>query len=218
MTDAILTHSALILVDIQPDFLPGGPLACVAADAILAPVQSLLAARRFAHYIATQDWHPPGHISFASSHPGKNPFDTIDLYNHPQVLWPDRCVQGTHGAALLESLDWDRMNAIIRKGSDPAVDSYSAFRENYDPAGERPLTGLAGWLKDRQVRDVYVCGLARDFCVLWTAQDARAAGFNTFVIWDATAPVSSDADEQTRAAMQNEGIRIVQSDSVIAGR
>ena len=211
MTHKILPHSALILVDIQPDFMPGGPLACEQADAIVAPVQAILKQDRFAQYVATQDWHPSGHISFASSHRGCKPFDNIALYGHPQVLWPDHCVQGTSGAALHGAINWDRMNLILRKGADTTADSYSAFRENYNPAGERPQTGLAGWLKDRQVRDVYICGLARDVCVLWTAQDARAAGLNTFVIWDATAPVTSQTDDATRTSMQQQNIRIVHS-------
>jgi len=214
MTNSMLPHSALILVDLQPDFMPGGPLACEQADAIVAPIQTILAQDRFAHYVATQDWHPSGHISFASSHSGSKPFDSITLYGHPQVLWPDHCVQGTNGAALHGAINWNRMNVIVRKGTDPAVDSYSAFCENYNPAGERPFTGLAGWLRDRQVRDVYIGGLARDVCVLWTAQDARAAGFNTFVIWDATAPVTTQTDANTRQTLLEQGIRIVYSNNL----
>ncbi|HLU02038.1 MAG TPA: nicotinamidase [Advenella sp.] len=214
MTNHLLPHSALILVDIQPDFMPGGPLACERADAIVTPVQAILAQDCFSHYVATQDWHPSGHISFASSHSGSKPFDSMTLYGHSQVLWPDHCVQGTSGAALHDAICWDKMNVIVRKGADPAVDSYSAFCENYNPAGERPLTGLAGWLKDRQVSDVYIGGLARDVCVLWTAQDARAAGFNTFVIWDATAPVTAQTDADTRNTLQEQGIGIVYSDKL----
>ncbi|MGO1768166.1 nicotinamidase [Advenella sp. S44] len=211
MTHEILPCSALILVDIQPDFMSGGPLACEQADAIVAPVQAILAQDRFAQYVATQDWHPAGHISFASTHDGGKPFDNIELYGHPQVLWPDHCVQGTTGAALHSAINWDRMNLILRKGTDAAVDSYSAFRENYNCAEQRPQTGLAGWLKERQVRNVYICGLARDVCVLWSAQDARAAGFNTYVIWDATAPVTGKTDDATRRRMQKQGIRILHS-------
>ncbi|AHG63330.1 nicotinamidase [Advenella mimigardefordensis] len=218
MTNSILPHSALILVDIQPDFMAGGPLACEQADTIVAPVQAILAQNRFAHYVATQDWHPGGHISFASSHSGSKPFDSIALYGHPQVLWPDHCVQGTNGAALHSGINWDRMHVIVRKGADSAVDSYSAFRENYNQAGERPATGLTGWLKDRQVQDVYIAGLARDVCVLWSAQDARAAGFNTFVIWDATAPVTGQTDADTRKTLVEQGIRIVHSEELTRNR
>ncbi len=214
MTHTIPPHSALLIVDVQPDFLPGGPLACEQADSILAPVAAVLAQNLFAHYVATQDWHPAGHVSFASSHEGRKPFESIELYGHEQVMWPDHCVQGTDGAALHDAINWDMMNVIVRKGSDAAVDSYSAFRENFDPAGARPATGLAGWLKDRQVQNVYVCGLARDVCVLWSAQDARAAGFNTFVIWDATAPVSSSTNEKTRAAFEQQNIEIVYSNQL----
>ncbi len=208
-------HSALVLVDIQPDFLPGGALACANADQIITPVAQFVANADFGHYVATQDWHPAGHVSFASSHAGSKPFDTIDLYGHPQVLWPDHCVQNTPGAALCPGIAWEKMHAIVRKGADPRVDSYSAFRENFNPSGKRPPTGLAGWLKDRKVDEVYICGLARDVCVLWTAQDALALGFRTRVIWDLTAPVSHSSDEKTRQILHEQDIAIVQSTQLL---
>jgi nicotinamidase/pyrazinamidase len=204
-------HAALILVDVQPDFMPGGALACHEGDAIVPGVSELLGRRIFQHVVATQDWHPRGHVSFAGMHEGAQPFQQIPLYGHAQTLWPDHCVQGTSGAALHPHVDWSAADLILRKGSRPDVDSYSAFRENYGPHGERPSTGLSGWLHERGVKDVYVAGLARDVCVLWTAQDAAASGFRTYVLWDLTRPVTPESDTATRAALQTAGIGIVES-------
>ncbi|MEO8778429.1 MAG: bifunctional nicotinamidase/pyrazinamidase [Rhodanobacter sp.] len=198
--------TALVLVDIQPDFMPGGALACHEGDAIIAGIDQLLRQRCFRHVVATQDWHPCGHISFASSHPGRMPFEQIEWCGQPQTLWPDHCVQGTVGAALHPAIDWSALDAVLRKGSDPAVDSYSGFRENHGPDGSRPSTGLAGWLRDRGVDEVVVCGLARDVCVLWTVQDAMALGFRTSMLWDLTRPVTPASDTNTRAAMHASGI------------
>ncbi|HXS03633.1 MAG TPA: bifunctional nicotinamidase/pyrazinamidase [Rhodanobacter sp.] len=198
--------TALILVDVQPDFMPGGALACHEGDAIVEGIDRLLRRRRFRHVVATQDWHPPAHVSFASSHPGRAPFEQIGLYGQPQTLWPDHCVQGTPGAELHTAIDWSALDAVIRKGSDPAVDSYSGFRENHGPDGSRPGTGLAGWLRERGVDEVVVCGLARDVCVLWTAQDAVTLGFRASMLWDLTRPVTPASDAATRDAMQASGI------------
>lgn len=208
-------HAALILVDVQPDFMSGGTLACHQGDAIVPGIDALLRARRFRHVVATQDWHPAGHISFASSHPGRAAFEQIALYDQPQTLWPAHCVQGTPGAALHPAIDWSPLDALIRKGSDPAVDSYSGFRENHGPRGARPSTGLAGWLRERGVDEVFVCGLARDVCVLWTAQDALELGFRASVLWDLTRPVTPDSDAATRATLQATGIAIVESGELI---
>jgi nicotinamidase/pyrazinamidase len=204
-------HAALILVDVQPDFMPGGALACHEGDAIVAGIDKLLNRRLFKHKVATQDWHPRGHISFARMHAGTQPFQQIPLYGHPQTLWPDHCVQGTAGAALHPDVDWTSMDLILRKGSRPDVDSYSGFNENHGPGGERPSTGLAGWLRERGVDEVYVAGLARDVCVLWTAQDAIAAGFRAHLLWDLTRPVTPDTDAATRATLAAAGIGIVES-------
>ncbi|MBN1236992.1 MAG: bifunctional nicotinamidase/pyrazinamidase [Gammaproteobacteria bacterium] len=201
-------RSALLVVDIQPDFLPGGALAVADGDVILAPLRQLLEARRFAHVIATQDWHPAGHVSFASSHPGRTPFDRIELYGREQVLWPDHCVQGTPGAALHPQMPWSSVDAVIRKGTDPRVDSYSTFRNNWDERGERPPTGLAGYLRERGVSEVFICGLARDYCVCWSAEDAIAAGFDTTVIWDLTRSVDPSGDRDLRRALEARGVRI----------
>ena len=203
-----LSRAALIVIDLQPDFMPGGALACHEGDAIVPGIDALLRARRFGHVVATQDWHPAGHVSFASSHAGRAPFDEITLYEQPQTLWPEHCVQHTPGAALHAGVDWSSVDAVIRKGSDPRVDSYSAFQENHGPAGTRPPTGLAGWLRERGVDEVYLCGLARDVCVLWSAQDAVRQGFRTHVLWELCRPVTPAGDAHTQAAMQRDGIML----------
>jgi len=202
MTSTLHPHdTALIVVDVQPDFMPGGPLACHEGDAIVPGIDALLRARRYRHVVATQDWHPREHVSFAANHPGEAPFAQIDLHGHPQTLWPVHCVAGTPGATLHASIDWTPLDLVVRKGTDPAVDSYSAFRENHGPGGARPPTGLAGWLRERGVAQVHVCGLARDVCVLWTVQDALALGFRARMLWELTRPVTPDTDEATRAAL-----------------
>lgn len=206
------SRAALVVIDLQPDFMPGGALACHEGDALVPMIDRLLRARRFAQVVATQDWHPAGHVSFASVHPGHAPFDRIDLYGHPQTLWPDHCVQGTPGAQLHPGVDWSSVDVVIRKGSDPEVDSYSAFQENHGPAGARPRTGLAGWLRERSVEEVYLCGLARDVCVLWSAQDAQRLGFRTHVLWDLSRPVTPAGDAPTRDALLRDGITVAQGD------
>lgn len=203
--------SALLVVDIQYDFLPGGALAVADGDAILAPISKLLESRFFGCIVATQDWHPPGHISFASSHIGSKPFETISLYGREQVLWPDHCVAGSPGAALHAALPLDGVDAIIRKGTDQRVDSYSALRNNWNEHGKRPATGLAGYLRERGITQVYVCGLARDFCVLWSAEDAADLGFGATVIWDLTRPIDPAADTPVRAGLARKRVRIVES-------
>ncbi|MBN9305113.1 MAG: nicotinamidase [Devosia sp. 67-54] len=176
---------ALVVVDIQYDFLPGGSLAVAGGDEIIAPVNAL--ARRFETVVQTQDWHPAGHISFASSHPGKAPFETIALAYGPQVLWPDHCVIGSHGAAFAAGLELPNCQMIVRKGFHPRVDSYSGFRE----ADRRTPTGLAGYLNERGLRRLFVVGLATDFCVSWTAEDAAAAGFEAIVVEDLTRAIDT---------------------------
>jgi nicotinamidase/pyrazinamidase len=199
---------ALIVVDVQRDFLPGGALAVPGGQRILAPVAALMASGRFRDVVATQDWHPPDHVSFASQHPGRKPYEPIELYGREQVLWPDHCVAGSPGAALHPALPWDRVRAIVRKGMERTVDSYSGFRNNYDANGERPSTGLAGYLRELGVTGVYVCGLARDYCVRATAEDAAELGFATTVLWDATQPVAATNDAVTRAALERAGVTI----------
>ena len=206
--------TALIVVDVQPDFMEGGALAAEEGSAVVNPIAGLMGQDRFDLVVATQDWHPPGHVSFASSHDDAQPFDVIDLYGHEQVLWPDHCVQGSDGSALHTGLPLERLSAIIRKGDDPAVDSYSGFRNNWNADGERPPTGLAGYLRERGIDTVYVCGLARDFCVKWTAEDAAAEGFRTVVLWDLTRPVDSGDDEAVAASLREAGVEIAESDSI----
>ena len=164
----------------QYDFVPGGALAVPRGDEIVPLVNRLGA--RFANVVLTQDWHPREHISFATAHPGRKPFETIRLPYGDQVLWPPHCVQGTHGAALHAQLDIPHAQLVIRKGHHREIDSYSAFLE----ADRKTTTGLAGYLEERGLRELYVCGLATDFCVAWTALDGRAAGFDVSVIEDAS--------------------------------
>ena len=208
-----MTHlpveTALIVIDLQPDFMPGGALACFQGDAIVPGIAQLLAQRRYATVVATQDWHPARHASFAAQHDGRAPFQVIDLHGQPQMLWPDHCVQGTPGAALDPRVDWTPVDLILRKGTCAQVDSYSAFRENHGPDGTRPSTGLAGWLRERGIAEVHVCGLARDVCVLWTAQDAVAEGFRVQFLWELTRPVTPEGDAPTRIALEQAGVAIV---------
>jgi nicotinamidase/pyrazinamidase len=172
------SSSVLIVTDIQNDFLPGGALAVADGHAIIPLVNEI--ARKFRNVIITQDWHPAGHISFASSHPGRTPFEVIDLRYGPQVLWPDHCIQGSFGAALAEGLDIPHAQLVIRKGYHAHTDSYSSFFE----ADRKTPTGLTGYLFERGIETAYVVGLATDFCVSWTALDARTHGFETVVIED----------------------------------
>jgi nicotinamidase/pyrazinamidase len=201
---------ALVLVDIQNDFLPGGALPVPEGDEIIEVVNDLQL--RFDLVVATQDWHPHDHGSFAANHPGKKPGDVIELNGLRQILWPAHCVQGTRGAAFVGLLHMGRIDRVFQKGTDPAIDSYSGFFDN----GHRRSTGLAEYLKAEAVTDLYVAGLATDYCVRFTALDARKLGFNTFVIEDATRGVnlrptdSREALEELRRA----GVEVVQSHQV----
>lgn len=172
-------QDALIVIDIQNDFLPGGALPVPSGDEVIEPINALM--KRFTHVILTQDWHTARHISFASSHAGKKPFENTAVAYGTQVLWPNHCVKGSHGAALAGTLEVSTAELVIRKGYHNDVDSYSAFRE----ADRKTLTGLAGYLKERGFKRLFCAGLATDFCVAWTAIDARGEGFETFVIEDA---------------------------------
>ena len=207
-------RSVLLLLDIQPDFMPGGALCVADGDSIIAPLCRLIRADLFGLYVATQDWHPPGHISFASSHPGYEPMQTIELYGHEQTLWPDHCVQGTPGAELQEGLPWERVTAIIRKATDPVVDSYSGFRNNWNPIGERPPTGLTGYLRERGIENVYLSGLARDVCVKFSALDAAEAGFQTFFLWDLTRSILPAADDHLLRELEQNKVKVIDSEQV----
>ena len=172
-------REVLLIVDVQNDFCPGGALAVAEGDAIVPSINRL--AQSFSHVILTQDWHPPGHASFASSHPGKRPFDTIEVSYGAQTLWPDHCVQGTQGAAFHPKLDVPHAELVLRKGFRKSIDSYSAFCEN----DRRTATGLASYLRERGFERVTLCGLATDFCVAFSAIDGRGAGFDVALVTSA---------------------------------
>lgn len=197
-----------MLIDIQNDFLPGGSLAVPGGDAIIPVVNWLQT--RFDLVVATQDWHPQTHQSFASNHKGRSVFEQIDLDGLPQVLWPDHCVQGTGGAELSTTVEWKRTEAIFRKGTNPAIDSYSGFYDN----GHLKATGLSGYLKGRGVTDVYLAGLAADYCVYFTAKDALAEGFSTCIIEDATRAISEEGFQKARLDIAEKGGRIIKSHTI----
>ena len=200
----------LIVVDVQNDFLPGGALAVRRGDEIL-PVVNRIAAQ-FAVVVLTQDWHPAGHASFASSHPGKRPFQTMRMPYGEQVLWPDHCVQGSSGAAFASGLDIPHAQLVIRKGHHKKVDSYSAFLE----ADRRTKTGLDGYLKSRGVKRVYCAGLATDFCVSWTTTDARRFGLQAVVIEDACRAIDTGGSlAAARQTMKKAGVRRVSSAALL---
>lgn len=200
---------ALLVVDVQNDFLPGGALAVAGGDEIVPLVNDL--ARRFAVVVLTQDWHPAEHASFASSHAGKRPFETQRLAYGEQVLWPDHCVQGTTGAAFAAGLYVPQAQVVIRKGFHRKVDSYSGFLE----ADRKTKTGLDGYLKSRAVKRVFCAGLATDFCVSWTALDARRFGFQAAVIEDACRAIDRDGSlEAAWKAMKKAGVRRLSSASL----
>lgn len=206
MPVTLAPNDLLLVVDVQYDFLPGGSLAVADGDAVIAPVNAL--GRKFTNVVLTQDWHPKGHISFASSHAGKAPFDSIELSYGTQVLWPDHCVWGTRGAELSAALELPHAQLTIRKGYHPDVDSYSGLQE----ADRKTKTGLAGYLHERGIGRVFVTGLATDFCVNWTAQDAARAGFETYVVEDACRGIASGAAlEQAFADMEAAGVTRISS-------
>lgn len=197
-------RTVLLVVDVQNDFCPGGSLAVPDGDAVVPVVNAL--GRRFRHVVLTQDWHPAGHASFASSHPGRKPFETIELAYGSQVLWPDHCVQGTVGAAFHAGLDLPHAEAVIRKGFRQGIDSYSGFIE----ADRQTWTGLEGYLRERGFTRVVVAGLATDFCVSWTAQDAARTGFETIVVEDACRAIDLDGSlDRAWAEMAAAGIKRV---------
>ncbi len=204
-------RDALIVVDVQNDFCPGGALAVPDGDAIVPAINRL--ARAFRWVVVTQDWHPAGHASFASSHRGRQPFETKRLAYGQQVLWPDHCVQGTAGAALHAGLDLPHAQLVIRKGYHPKIDSYSAFVE----ADRKTGTGLGAWLKAKGIARVFCCGLATDFCVGWTALDARRAGLRAAVIEDACRAIDLDGSlARAWDAMRKAGVRRVAAAALAA--
>lgn len=199
-------HDVLIVIDVQNDFCPGGALAVADGDAVVPVANALI--DRFEHVVLTQDWHPPGHRSFASAQPGRAAFETIECDYGAQTLWPDHCVQGTAGAALRADLQATRAELVIRKGFRPEIDSYSAFYEN-DHASP---TGLAGYLRERGFTRVFLCGLATDYCVAYSALDARRLHFDVVVLLDACRAIDLGGSlEKALAAMRAAGVLLTQS-------
>lgn len=203
-------HPALIVVDVQNDFCPGGALAVTDGDAIVPLVNRLMAA--LPRVVLTQDWHPNGHLSFASSHPGKVPFEVIQMAYGKQILWPDHCIQGSRGAAFHKDLNTDEAGLVVRKGYRREIDSYSAFFEN---DGSTP-TGLAGALREYGLDHICLAGLATDFCVAWSALDARRLDFEVTVIEDACRGIDVDGSmAEMRARMSEAGVLFAQSEDVL---
>jgi len=204
---------ALIVVDIQNDFLPGGALAVPQGDEVVAVANALMPV--FRRVVATQDWHPPGHGSFAAMHPGRSPGELITLRGTPQVLWPVHCVAGTHGAAFAAELNTARIDAVVRKGMDPEIDSYSGFFDN----DRQRATGLAERLRELGETELWVLGLATDYCVKATALDALRLGFRTTLVVDGCRAVELQAGDGARAIaeMQAAGVTLVTSGELLAG-
>jgi len=197
---------ALLAIDLQLDFCPGGSLAVTDGDVIIPTINTL--AQRFDHVLLTQDWHPPAHISFASAHTNKKPFETIEAPYGPQTLWPEHCLQHLKGATFHPDLDLPHAELILRKGFRPNIDSYSAFLEN----DHTTPTGLAGYLRERGLRRLFLCGLAYDFCVRYSAIDGKQLGFETIVLEDATRPVNLPGSvDATNEAFAAAGIPRIQS-------
>lgn len=197
---------ALIVVDVQNDFCPGGALAVPEGDAVVPVINRLLP--HFDCVVQTQDWHPADHASFASSHEGCDPFDTVEVTYGEQVLWPDHCVQGSEGAAFHPELETRPTQLIVRKGFRRTIDSYSAFREN----DQETTTGLAGYLRERGVEELVVTGLATDYCVKWTVLDGLREGYRVQVVSDAVRGIEEQTVEQAWKEMEEAGARIVTSD------
>src|SRR5215470_9858077 len=205
----IADGDVLIVVDIQNDFCPAGALAVPEGDQVVPIVNRL--AERFRNVVLTQDWHPPGHLSFASSHPGRRPFETIDAFYGSQVLWPDHCVQATVGAEFHSMLTIPHGALVLRKGTHREIDSYSALYEN----DRKTPTGLAGYLRERQFTRVFLAGLAFDFCVRYSAEDARHAGFDVVIVEDACRGIDLDGSMRaTRESFAALGVACVSSQTV----
>jgi nicotinamidase/pyrazinamidase len=205
-------RDVLIAVDVQNDFCAGGALAVPGGEET-APIISRLS-RRFRHVVLSQDWHPRGHLSFASSHPGRSPYEEIEAPYGPQVLWPDHCVQGTRGADFHPQLDVPHAGLVLRKGLNPAIDSYSVFVEN----DRRTPTGLAGYLRERGLGRVFLAGLAFDFCVRWSGEDGRRLGFAAVVIEDACRSIDLNGSAaEARTVLQTAGVVLTTVEAVAAG-
>lgn len=204
-----MAHTALIIVDVQQDFLPGGSLAVPKGNEVIAPINRL--GHRFQEIVLTQDWHPPAHISFASTH-GRRPFDdTVEAPYGTQSLWPDHTIQQSRGAELSPDLHLPHAGMVLRKGFRQNVDSYSAFLEN----DHTTTTGLAGYLRDKGIADLYLCGLAWDYCVGFSALDGRALGFNVTVVQDAVRGIAPASVQDMSARWQQAGVRLTTSEALL---
>jgi nicotinamidase/pyrazinamidase len=205
-------HDVLLVVDIQNDFCPGGALAIAEGNAVIDPIHRI--APSFEHVVLTQDWHPAHHSSFASSHPGKQPFQSIELSYGTQTLWPDHCVQSSKGAEFHADLQLPQAELILRKGYDPGVDSYSAFFEN----DHATPTGLAGYLRERALTRVFLAGLAYDYCVAYSALDARRMGLQAYVLRDACRAIDLDGSAAAaEAEFVRAGVHVVDSSALLLG-
>lgn len=198
----------LLIIDVQNDFMPGGALAVPHGDKIVPIINNIQ--HKFDLVVAAQDWHPKDHVSFASNHQGKNEFDEIQLHGKSQTLWPDHCVQGTDGAKFHPDLNTDKWEAIFRKGMDKTIDSYSAFYDN----GHLKSTGLNGYLRDKGTTQLFLCGLAGDICVYFSAQDAFKEGFACFFIEDASQPLDFGTFKERKETMEYLGIQVISSHDI----
>ncbi len=198
---------ALIVVDVQNDFLPGGALPVAEGDAILPVINALMS--KYPLVVATQDWHPKQHGSFASANPGMAPYQMGELEGLPQVFWPDHCIQGSHGAELSAGLDQKRVEAVFRKGMDPKIDSYSGFFDN----GRKKATGLEGYLRGRGITEVHVAGLAADFCVFYTAMDALKLGFDAAILLEGTRAIDPDGFKRAKESFREQGGQLILASS-----
>ena len=207
----ITPQSVLLVIDVQNDFCPGGALAVSGGDQVIAPILQI--APRFDHIVLTQDWHSANHTSFASAHPGKQPFESIDMPYGPQTLWPDHCVQGSKGAEFHPALQLPRTELILRKGFRPQIDSYSAFFEN----DRTTPTGLAGYLRERGLTRVFLCGLAYDYCVGYSALDARRLGFEPVILQDACRAIDLNGSvANIEAEFDNAGVAVIGSEDLFS--
>lgn len=203
---------ALVVVDVQNDFMPGGSLAVPNGNEIVPIINRLQDS--FDLIIATQDWHPQNHVSFAINHDGKNEFDVIDVHGFAQTLWPAHCVQGTHGASFHPDLKTDRIETIFRKGTDKNIDSYSSFFDN----SKLKSTGLSGYLREKGATEVYFCGLAADICVYFSTKDSLSEGFNSYLIDDASRALDNDAFKKQKLELKELGAHVVESAEILRNK
>lgn len=211
MTDKyeIGSNDLLLIIDVQNDFCPGGTLPVPDGDKVVTPINGL--AKSFSQIAMSQDWHPAGHSSFASSHEGKQPFETTEMAYGTQVLWPDHCIEGTDGANFHTDLDTTKTQMIVRKGYRTAIDSYSAFFEN----DHTTPTGLSGYLKERGIKRIFVVGLVYEFCVGYSALDGQKEGLNVFVVQDCTGTFGGDGEAAMTKELQDAGVKIIQSSELV---